>query len=313
MLENEPPDDNETPPEYVPDTDVGTRGWQSRIRSRARNLAEQVEQGYLELGELLYRIYDAPVDGDPKNGSVLSKWGYRTIGEFAEKELGLHEKKAQRLVRIFYRVEVEMNGFDDPALKARFVRIGWSKARELVRVLTKENAAKWIEMAEGWNYATTQAQVKMELQRQQDALIKRDLAKQPDPIEESNRLSSEEARVRPVGDYADNNLRWVTKNFQLEASQAETVNLALKRAQDLAGNLKKSPSSLLSLICLDFLSNADWKGGDLDSKLRFLSKIEQSIGLRLAVVDDADEVVYGLRALEAAALKMRENAKETDE
>jgi len=88
--------------EAVLDSQIGTKSWMSRVRNRAKVLADQVEMGYLELGELLYRIYDAPVDGDPANGSVLSRWGYKNIGEFAERELNIHFKKAQRLMRIFY-------------------------------------------------------------------------------------------------------------------------------------------------------------------------------------------------------------------
>lgn len=305
---------------YTPEVDVGSKSWQGRIRQRAKLLAEQVESGYLELGEILYRIYDAPVNGDPNGGSVLSKWGYQNIGEYAEKELNLHAKKAQRLVRIFYRVEVELNGFDSPEMRKRFVRLGWSKARELVRILTKENAEEWITKAEQVNYTTVVELVRREAFRQEQLAIKTSIAKEPDPVAESNRIEDHTApesypaqaadapaRARPVGDYGETenplfvNKKWVSKVFQLEASQAETVNLALKRAQDLAGNIKKSPSTLLSLIALDFLSGADWKGGDTDSKLRFLAKIERAIGLRLVVVDDNDQVVYGLKALQAAA------------
>ena len=244
---------------------------------------------------------------------MLARWGYKSIGEFAEKELSLHEKKAQRLVRIFYRVHVELNGFDNPALKQRFIRIGWSKARELVRVLTKENAEQWITAAEGWNYATTLAHVQREVQRQQEEAIQKDIARQPDPVAESNRLTSEGAISSKRLFESEEQLKWVNKVFALESTQAETVNLALKRAQDLAGNLKKTPGTLLSLICLDFLSGADWSGNDLPSKLRFLAKIEQAIGLRLVVVDDADDVVFGMRALESAAMKLRETALEQQE
>lgn len=300
----------EEKPAYVAEADVGSKPWQGRIRQRAKHLAEQVELGYLELGEILYRIYDAPVNGDPNGGSILSKWGYTNIGEYAERELNLHAKKAQRLVRIFYRVEVELNGFDNPELKARFTRLGWSKARELVRILTKTNAEEWITKAEQVNYTTVAELVKREAFRQEQLAIKASISKEPDPVAESNRLEgtpAQAADARPVGEYGEIenpllvNKKWVSKVFQLEASQAETVNLALKRAQDLAGTLKKSPSTLISLICLDFLSGADWRGGDTESKLRFLAKIERAIGLRLVVVDDDDQVVYGLKALQAAA------------
>lgn len=326
---------------YRVDVDVGSKSWAGRIRHRARVLAEQVETGYLELGEILYRIYDAPVDGDPKNGSVLAKWGYSNIGEFAEKELSLHYKKAQRLVRIFYRVEVELNGLgQNPELKRRFIRLGWSKARELVRVLTTENMVAWIDRAETVNYTTLVEVIKRAVAIDQARQIQSDLARQPDPIELSNAVpagllpvetlhedhgtslqdsaspSAVRPSTRPVGDYADTtsetfvDRKWVSKVFQLESGQAETVNLALKRAQELIGQHSKAPSTLISLICLEFLSGADWSGTSVEQRLRFLAKIEKSIGLRLVVVDDDDEVVYGLGALAAAAKAARVPATE---
>lgn len=335
-------------PNYTVEADVGSRSWAGRIRHRARLLAEQVETGYLELGEILYRIYDAPVDGDPNNGSVLAKWGYNSIGEYAEKELSLHYKKAQRLVRIFYRVEVELDGLGkNPELKKRFIRLGWSKARELVRVLTRENMEEWIARAESMNYTTLVEVIKRTIQIEQAKQIQADLAAQPDPIAQSNALplpatatlpspSSVSAPAlppatvrhasplpapatpRPRGDYAEQpddfvNKKWVNKVFQLESSQAETVNLALKRAQDLAGTNDKSPSTLISLICLDFLSGADWSGASVEQKLRFLAKIEKSVGLRMVVVDENNEVVYGLRALADAAKAAKDGASSTDE
>lgn len=367
---------------YVPDVDVGTRSWANRVRKEAKELAEQVETGYLKLGEILYRIYDAPFDGDPKNGPLLARWGYKSVGEFAEAELQLHAKKAQRLVRIFYRVEVELKGFEDPELHRRFLRLGWSKARELVRIINNDNAQQWIERAEKANYTTISELVRQENRRLEALRINNALADEVDPVEESNDLSIPAsdayalesplvdvvAMPLDIGDhtvpapkkptpvsafqqqpqqpvsvvnpphikvsgeaakqaaverrklasqvlsgesFSDSDETWVTKTFKVNASQAETVNLALKRAQDLAGNIQKTPSSLLALICLDFLSSADWQGNDLVSKLRFLAKIENSLGgLRLVVVDDTNTVVFGLRALRDAAARMQEATEE---
>lgn len=340
------PNPEEEPKNYRVDVDVGSKSWAGRIRHRARVLAEQVETGYLELGEILYRIYDAPVDGDPKNGSVLAKWGYNNIGEFAEKELSLHYKKAQRLVRIFYRVEVELDGLgQNPELKKRFIRLGWSKARELVRVLTKANMVEWIDRAETVNYTTLVEIIKRTVAMEQARQIQADIARQPDPVLASNEIpegllpteNSHEIpgaepskailiphsvppapKARPTGDYADTaseafvDRKWVSKVFQLESEQAETVNLALKRAQDLVGRDTKAPSTLISLICLDFLSGADWSGASIEQRLRFLSKIEKSVGLRLVVVDDDDEVVYGLGALAAAAKAAKSQTDEPE-
>jgi len=317
-------------PAYRPDVDVGSRAWAGRTRHRAKVLAEQVETGYLELGEILYRIYDAPVDGNPQNGPVLAQWGYKSITEYAEKELSLHYKKAQRLVRIFYRVEVELDGLGrNPDLKRRFIRLGWSKARELIRVLTKDNMVEWIERAEQMNYTTLVEVIKRTSAIEENRRIQQDLARQPDPIEASNKVApmpvapqptagstapDPTPTARPQGAYAEPtglfvDRKWVSKVFSLESEQAETVNLALQRARDLTGE-DRSPSTLLSLICLDFLSGADWSGAPIEQKLRYLAKIEKSIGLRLVVVNEDNDVVYGLGALAAAAQAAKEDSED---
>jgi hypothetical protein len=293
---------------------TASKSWSNRARNRAKILAEQVEMGYLELGELLYRIYDAPVDGDPLKGSLLSKWGYNNIGEFSEKELNIHYKKAQRLIRIFYRVHVEMGGFDNPELLTRFRKVGWSKARELIRVMTKETAEFWITKAEQVNFTTIAEIVRQTLERAEQAKIKAAVAKQ-DPIGDSNR-TSEDGLLTDYSDVSNPDFvdqTWVMRTFRVDAGAAETIDLALKRAKDLSNNPNVKNGSLLSLICLQFLSYADWRGNDEISKLKFLANIEKALGgLSLVVVNDSNDVVYGLGALERAAMRMRDSAETTD-
>lgn len=293
---------------------LGSKAWTNRVRHRARFLADQVEMGYLELGELLYRLYDAPVDGDPNGGSVLASWGYKNIGEFSEKELNIHYKKAQRLMRIFYRVNVEMGGLDNGELLTRFRKVGWSKARELVRVMTKETAEFWIAKAEQVNFATICEIVRQTLERAEQAKIKAAVAKQ-DPIAESNK-TSEDGLLTDYSDVSNPDFvdqMWVMRTFRVDAGAAETIDLALKRAKDLSNNPNVKNGSLLSLICLQFLSYADWRGNDEISKLKFLANVEKALGgLSLVVVNDSNDVVYGLGALERAAMKMRDGVETTD-
>jgi hypothetical protein len=290
--------------------------WVDRARNRARVLAEQVEVGYLELGEILYRIYDAPVDGDVSKGPVLTTWGYKNVGEFAERELGIHNQKAKRLIRLFYRIHVELGGIDNGPLLTRFRRVGWTKARELIRVITKDTAEFWISKAEQVNYTTLYQIIKQTIDRAEQAKIKAELAKQPDAVDQSNQTTE---GGRFVGDYADidnpdfESKAWVNRYFTLEATQAETVDLALKRAKDLVNNPHAKKGNLISLICLEFLSYADWRGNDELSKLQFIAKIEKALGgLRLVAVNDEGRVVYGLGALEYAA-QSAASAQESDD
>ena len=293
---------------------LGSKAWTNRVRHRARFLADQVEMGYLELGELLYRLYDAPLDGDPNAGSVIASWGYKNIGEFSEKELNIHYKKAQRLMRIFYRVNVEMGGLDNGELLTRFRKVGWSKARELVRVMTKETAEFWIAKAEQVNFSTISEIVRQTIERAEQAKIRAAVAKQ-DPIGDSNK-TSEDGLLTDYSDVSNPDFvdqTWVMRTFRVDAGTAETIDLALKRAKDLSNNPNVKNGSLLSLICLQFLSYADWRGNDEISKLKFLADVEKALGgLSLVVVNDSNDVVYGLGALERAAMKMRDGVETVD-
>lgn len=116
----------------------GSREWASRTRKRAQILTKQLDTGYMELAKILYDIYDCPIDGDPKNASVLTTWGHASFKDYVENELGIHYKKAQRLRSIWYVLEIMLKDLDIKT-KERLVALGSTKMRELARVLTSAN------------------------------------------------------------------------------------------------------------------------------------------------------------------------------
>lgn len=275
---------------------VGSKPWATRVRRRAKDLSQTLDQGYMELARILYEVYDTPIDGNKQRGPIYTAWGYNSFAEYAEQELGLHQKKAERLRAIWFTLEVQLK--DMPyELKERIVNLGMSKVRELVRVLTIRNAEMWIEQAENLTYRKLLGGITDELRRRgvSDAILgpggEGSAEGTPDTTDES--AIGALPVLNPVETLKQ-------ERFDLYPNQHENVMLALQRARDLTGSDKKG--HLMDIICTDFIATNDVIGSDMDKRLRYVAKIERALGLKLVAIDvETKDVVYGIEALEIVA------------
>ncbi len=272
---------------------VGSKAWASKIRKRAQEVAAYLESGYMEMARILYLVYDTPVEGDRKRPAIYTTWGYKTFAEYAEKELNISRKRAERLRHIWYVLEVEMKALD-PDIKQRIVNLGFCKVRELIKVLTARNAKRWVEAAEGMNYYSLEAAVIEEKKRLGDR--------------EKALESGEGAGETPEGEAAEDQdtgpeeplVETVTREtFAFFPAQLENVRKALTMAEKMSNSDKKSHN--MDLICTDFLATNDFVRDDPDKRLRYIAKIERVLGLRLVAIDQDGDVLYGMDTLEMAA------------
>lgn len=293
---------------------LGSKSWSKKVRSRAKDLVENIEKSFMELGELLFRIWDTPEDGDRANQPVWVTWGFKSFRDYAEQELGIHYKRAERLRLIFYRLNIELEEID-PKIRKRLVNLGESKVRELCRpgVLTIGNVSNWVEKAENMNYQTLDAAVRKYLEAKEQKEIEAEIIKKGDPVAKSNKLAGEKTEAETAEEEAeqgvppapkeldwDNPEHFKSKVFAFTASQLETVNIALKRAEELSHS--KSGGHNLSLICLDFVAGNDFTKAGEEQKLRYVAKMEKLLGYKFIVVDPkTKDVLYGLGTLEKVA------------
>jgi hypothetical protein len=286
---------------------VGTKTWAEKLRKRAKELSKTIETGYSELGNILRVLSDATVNNDPHDKLFIREWGFDTFPEWVEKDLGIHRRKAQRMVRVFFTIEKHLADMD-PALKARLVVLPFSKVRELVRVLTLNNIAQWIP------YAETHAQWEIVLAVQKYA---HDKAAKEAQEQLAKNLASEAGVMKGVPGSTDlddehdpelDGPKELEKSFPLAfrafAGQYESITQALEFAASLSGSSKKTHN--LEMICLDFLStNAMPKG--LDGKLAYVAKVEKLLGVKLVAVDPVTgELLYGLAGLELLAQQQQQ-------
>lgn len=296
------------------DSAVGGERWAEEIRREAKDLAGRVDTDYIKLAQKLYQIYDTPVDGDEKNSAIWTKWGYSSYASYVQEELGIHKKRAQRLKRIWHCTETLKEEGLDEGVRQRLIELGFSKIRELVRVVNVKNAEKWVTKAEELSYPHLTQVVRdtLDIAEKRDRAVRetgRDRmtdAENAEPGEgtedsgEPSEVSFEEETeadvMVPDADISADDMKRL--NFMAYADQADTINDALERAAQISGSSIKTNN--LALICMDFIATNDFAKATTNQKLRFIAKLEQSLGYKL-VAFDGEDVVYGIGTLKSAA------------
>jgi len=180
----------------------------------------------------------------------------------------------------------------DPALKQRIADLGFSKVRELIRVLTIRNAAQWVEQAEKMSYFTLAAAVTDERKR----LGAGDASAEAEKDQEG---AGEGDDAAPPEEPAPAPEMLTREAFAFYPEQLNNVRLALQKAAELSKSDKKSHN--LDLICLDFLASNDFLAGETDHRPRYLAKIEKRLGVRLVAFDQEGDPIYGIDVLKMVA------------
>lgn len=239
--ENEDGEETEAPATRTPSID------NTALRELVKDLRRRVEENYWELSVALHKVY---------TDSMYLDWGYQGFKEYVEEELDFRMRKAQYLISI-------QNWFGSmtPTIQKWIQSIGWTKAKELVGVVTPENAANWKRRLKGKSF------------KEMLALI------------EAERKAEDEGGK---GSATDTDEKPARKTFTLMGTQKETVDAALKKAKEM-GETDKDGNAL-TLICTDFLSTNQ----GIDSVTEYLAHIEKATGLQLVAYDPSEEViVYG--------------------
>jgi hypothetical protein len=286
----------------------GSKSWAASIRRRAKDLVKDIDTSYMELARVLWEVHDTPVDGNPQRAPIYTLWGYKTFAEYALSELNMEKRKAERLRLMHYKIVVEMDKLDKKT-KARLIALGFTKLRDIIPHLTMRNVEQWVGFAETASTRQVQAAAKVEAGRKRQ--IEVDPVERPaDEGEPTQEELDAEARAKAQADAEAEEREALSKNlsrepyvkehFQLYAPQHENVRLALEKAKALCHSDKKGHQ--LDMICLDFLATNDFMGNELDKRLRYLRKIEMTLGLKLIAVDpQAKDIVYGLETLQLIA------------
>lgn len=208
--------------------------------NRGRTYLDKVDGGYFWLGASLHALLKKKL----WEGS-----GYGSFAELVDAEYGFQKRKAYYLISTY---EGLVNA-DVPWSDVK--HLGWTKLRELAPILTADNAAELIGLAEGMNCAELQAYV-----------------------------ASLKAGSLDKNEYAeDEGPKQISKTFKFHADQWETVELALEKARGEADT--EYDAVALEAVCLGYLSGPKAPKPAKPPSLRSLIK-EVGIDDALAAVGD---------------------------
>ena len=168
----------------------------------AKDLADSIEENYFKLGGLLKVIHE-------------NSWfdGYESFGEYVYETFGFQERKARYLMEIYSAL------VDKQIPWEKVAHLGWTKLKDLAKVLDLENLDYWVERAEMLSVAELAA------------LLKKG---------EQGEGGSEKT--------TDNT---ATMKFKLHEDQVETVTSALNKAKVEVDT--DFDNVALEMICANFL------------------------------------------------------------
>jgi len=102
------------------------------VRAKLEECRKNLEINYKELSRLLYETW---------SNAYFIKWGFETLKDYAEQELGLKYRKARYYIAIAEAVARCKINWDD------IESIGWTNMRHIARIMTPDNSAEWIAKA----------------------------------------------------------------------------------------------------------------------------------------------------------------------
>jgi hypothetical protein len=180
----------------------------------------------VQAGNAVKALTDTSDFNSFKLGGVLSvimqnKWfgTYPDFKSYIEGEHGFHIRKAQYLMSLY-------NGLCDLGLPwSDLKKVGWTKLRELLPVIDKDNAASWINKASGDDMTV----IKL------GALVK------------AAQKNAEAGNDSGAGTH----VATVHKGFKLHPDQLETVMAGINKAKTASGT--ESDSVALEFMALDWL------------------------------------------------------------
>lgn len=241
----------------------------SALRQRILELKDQIGSDYTELCEHLYRV---------QAEGLYEMWGYGTFRQYAASELEFRPTKALYLAQIWKKLNVGQS----PDVFEKVMQLGWSKAKELSRVVTAENVDEWVEKAKILSV---------------DSLVKevQTVVKRAIPNDAAEALANEQ---NVVGTPLEEEIKQVTMHFKYQDYLTLMQVIELVRQREILPP-DVPVAAVVSLVCAEFLAtNASDEVG-AESIVSFLKKFETACpAIGVVVVNKANgELLSGAEHL----------------
>lgn len=254
------------------------------LREEARNLVQEIEHKYWDLGRALYDVYDGVPGGyrgltgsssREDRRSLFEKWGYKNFCDYCENEVGIRKRTGENLRFAYYWFAIQQPM--PPHVVADLVSIGRSKMYLLSGVATLDSVTLWIEKAKELTFEDLKKAIKTAKAvtsvrnvdtEEKDASgfvgssapVEENAPKQPPKPEEFHQV-----------------------NVPLADAQFDTWKTAFDRAKKLTNSDKTGHN--FELICQDFLANNDFSNTQEKDRTAYLAKMERRLGVLIIAID----------------------------
>ena len=224
------------------------------VREVAQKVTHMEDRLHSVMGEMLYEISSNRYwkNWKYKDEESGEKVAFTTFDEYIEKECEVKRRTAYYYISVYEKFIIELG---IPAAKMRTLE--WSKAKELIGIINKENWSKLLADIKGMTVRQVRSYV-----------------------------ADKKGVALPKGEVSTDTKNRLT--FQLTDEQYESVQQALKVAESLTTSDKQG--NLLDTICTSFVAESGGSGIEaglikLDTILRSLERTF-AVTLELKNVDD---------------------------
>lgn len=265
---------------------------ETQLREEAKASLAEISAKYWNLGRILYDVFDGVPGGyrakvvnsgiAKDRTSLFAKWGYKTFGEYCEKEIGLQKRNAENLRYMYWWFAIQQP-LPEPVI-AQLITLGRSKVYLLSGVANRDNIALWLEKAKDLTFD----ELKKAIQAAKALAAGKHVdTEERDSSGGSTSSGPREDRASVPEAVGAKSLpppeSWHQVNVPLAEAQFETWEAAFKRAKSLSNSEKVGHN--LELICQDFLANNDLSGVKAKDRSAYLAKTERRLGVLIIAVD----------------------------
>ena len=251
------------------------------IRDRVKDLRRAADKSYWDLSVALHDVYAQ---------SYYQSWGFESFQDWVESDLDFQYRRARYLVSI-----QDWFGKMKPSVQAWVSELGWTKAKELVGIVTDDNAASWKRRLAGKSFKEIDALIKAHKQKVRDDAAAIDSGGDSASTDsDSDAATSTEEKASKV-------------SFMLFEVQKANVDMAIESAKAAANTTK--PGHALDLICTEYLASTN----GVSNLSSYLQKVEEATGLRILAWDPArDTFPYGESVLDELSEDVEEDEEPED-
>lgn len=222
-------------------------------------------------------------------------WGYASFKDYAHRELGFTYAKARALSNMWMHI-----GAKDPEMFNTMMQVGWDKAMELARVVTKENLTDWMEKAKVLNADDLKKEVRTYIlsfvpKENEDAQTTETTHVKVSSSDSASPFDDERIVDNPPPQVEQDEVFY--KNFAFNMEQIKTVSQAIRTVREIYPNIQ-SETEAVAMICGEFIASNVFDGAGEQAVLGLVQRVASQHNFDPILISKSENrVVLGESAL----------------